>query len=135
MRIQITADRKIQEIKEMFHRAFPYLKLVFFSKPHQEFKGSPAKFMIMDRDQTVQDLVPDLKEGVVTFDVDTPTFEIESMFEDFGLHVQVFRKSGTLWLETSVTDRLTLQEQNTKGKASEQVHAKSTGESDFNEMN
>ena len=35
---------------------------------------------------------------------------LESMFEDeFGLHVQVFRKSGETWLQTSVTDHWTLE--------------------------
>jgi hypothetical protein len=43
--------------------------------------------------------------------------ELECLFEDqFGLFVQVFRRSGNLWLETTVTDSWSLQKQNEQGK-------------------
>ena len=36
--------------------------------------------------------------------------ELEVVFEDvFGLHVQIFRKSGDIWLQTSSTDHWTLE--------------------------
>jgi hypothetical protein len=35
--------------------------------------------------------------------------------ESFGISVQVFRKSGKVWLETSATDCWTLEEQNEQG--------------------
>ncbi|MBK8556702.1 MAG: hypothetical protein IPL65_13445 [Lewinellaceae bacterium] len=41
--------------------------------------------------------------------------------EQCGLHVQLFRKSGSLWLETSRTDQLTLAQQNAKGESSEHI--------------
>ena len=43
--------------------------------------------------------------------------ELETMFrENFGLYVQVFRRSGKLWLETTATDSWTLTVQNDQGK-------------------
>jgi hypothetical protein len=33
----------------------------------------------------------------------------------YGLSVQVFRKSGNVWLETSATDNWTLRQQNNEG--------------------
>jgi hypothetical protein len=48
--------------------------------------------------------------------------ELERLFvENFGLNAQVFRRSGTLWLQTSATDNWTLAEQNRKGGHSEQL--------------
>ena len=42
--------------------------------------------------------------------------ELEKIFKDrFNLAVQVFRKSGNLWLETTMTDNWTLQQQNNHG--------------------
>jgi hypothetical protein len=43
--------------------------------------------------------------------------ELEELFEEvFGLSVQVFRKSGESWLQTTTTDSWTLNQQNLKGK-------------------
>lgn len=43
--------------------------------------------------------------------------ELEAALKDqFGLTVQVFRHSGNIWLETVLTDKWTLQQQNEHGK-------------------
>jgi len=43
--------------------------------------------------------------------------ELEKIFlEDYGLNVQVFRNSGRVWLETTMTDDWTLAEQNRQGE-------------------
>jgi hypothetical protein len=44
--------------------------------------------------------------------------ELEQQFSDvYGLSVQIFRHSGKAWLETTVTDKWTLEKQNEQGKA------------------
>jgi hypothetical protein len=44
--------------------------------------------------------------------------ELEQQFSDvYGLSVQIFRQSGKAWLETTVTDKWTLEKQNEQGKA------------------
>lgn len=46
--------------------------------------------------------------------------ELESVFtETFGLSVQVFRKLGNVWLQTTTTDNWTLAEQNQKASEKE----------------
>jgi hypothetical protein len=40
----------------------------------------------------------------------TSTFE-QTLKEKFGINVQVFRKAGELWLQTTITDHWTLAEQ------------------------
>jgi hypothetical protein len=43
--------------------------------------------------------------------------QFESSFvKEFSLPVQVFRKAGRLWLETTVTNKWTLHQQNEHGK-------------------
>lgn len=43
--------------------------------------------------------------------------ELEKLFKDkFKLAVQVFRKSGNLWLETTMTDNWSLLQQNNHGR-------------------
>jgi hypothetical protein len=39
-----------------------------------------------------------------------------SLLENFGLNVQVSRRSGTLWLETTMSDKWTLKQQNDHGR-------------------
>ncbi|MBK6949217.1 MAG: hypothetical protein IPH16_15200 [Haliscomenobacter sp.] len=46
--------------------------------------------------------------------------EFEQAFYDtYGLNVQVFRRSGNIWIQTTATDSWTLAEQNRKGSSSE----------------
>jgi hypothetical protein len=123
MKIQVFADKTIAQIQEDFSQVFPCLKLVFFSKPHKAYKDSAAKHLIADRTQTLGSLEKKPRSGELYIEPEMPTWQVERLFEEeFGLHVQVFRKSGNTWLETSVTDDLTLEEQNIKGKASERHH-------------
>ena len=43
--------------------------------------------------------------------------DLEQNFSDvYGLSIQVFRKSGDVWLETTITDGWTLEKQNEQGK-------------------
>jgi len=44
------------------------------------------------------------------------------LWDQFGLSAQVFRKSGNLWIETSLTDSWTLSRQNKEGKEMSQTH-------------
>lgn len=135
MKIRVSPEFTIAEVQHTFQQAFPYLKLVFFSKPHKAFKGSPAKFLIQDRNQKLADIEHPPKEGVIYLEPEMPTWQVERLFEsEFGLHVQVFRKSGNTWLETSVTDDLSLEQQNAKGKAAENIHFEFVDPIDYREQ-
>lgn len=135
MKIQISPERTIGEVQDAFQGFYPYLRLVFFSKPHRAFTGSHAKYLLDDRDQKLGSVMADMKEGFVALEPTTPTFQAERLFEDeFGLYVQVMRKSGDTWLVTSVTDSLTLEQQNAKGRASENVNFLPEDEIDYREQ-
>ncbi|MBK6931025.1 MAG: hypothetical protein IPH12_09160 [Saprospirales bacterium] len=135
MKILISSSQTIAAVQEAFQEAYPYLKLVFFTKPHRAFKGSPAKYLVQDREQKLGDIIKPLKEGALYLEPEMPTWQVERLFEEeFGLHVQVFRKSGNTWLETSVTDDLSLEQQNAKGKASEHIHFEFIDPIDYREQ-
>jgi len=135
MKIQISPEQTIGAVQDAFHEEFPFLKIVFFSKPHREFKGSPAKYLIEDREQTLGSVMAEPKEGFMSLEPDMPTFRAERLFEEtFGLYVQVMRKSGDTWLVTSVTDSLTLEQQNAKGRAGENVNFLPEDEYDYREQ-
>jgi hypothetical protein len=117
MKITINDRRKIYGVQEEFNKVFPYLKLEFFSKPHKP--GAPSSKKLMKNNvQTVGECRTIHNNGQITINPLMTVIELEQRFSDvYGLHVQVFRKSGKIWLETSVTDGWTLEEQNRQGES------------------
>ena len=117
MRISITDSRKIQQLQEQFNTTFPYLKIEFFSKPHRAGVGTAARLM-KSPDQTIGQCRTGSRKGHIIISSDMTVAELEQKFrETYGLNVQIFRKSGKVWLETTVTDGWTLDEQNRQGEA------------------
>ena len=119
MEFHIDPNVPISKLKEQFTYAFPYLKIEFFSQAHEEFHVSNSKHMIINQDTPLSELSAKVPHEIFMLDPHMKVRQFEAwMEEDFGLHVQVFRKSGHAWLATSVTDSLTLKEQNHKGMES-----------------
>ncbi|MBK9961781.1 MAG: hypothetical protein IPP06_10775 [Saprospiraceae bacterium] len=57
-------------------------------------------------------------EGEIEIFPSTKVSTLENKFREvFGLHVQVFRKSGNVWIETTVTDDWTLEKQNNEAES------------------
>ncbi len=115
MILHIESKRTISEIKEEFNATFPFLKLEFFTKPHDVNDASLIREMIKT-DPEIEELNNNIKPAVIEFTPYTTVAALETFFREHGLNVQVFRKSGTVWLETTITDNLTLQSQNALGK-------------------
>ena len=112
MKIHIHADKTLGAVQSDFSELFSGLKLVFFSKPHKIYKGSNAKFIIQKKEIPLKQISLDVRPGYLLLESSMTVWQVERKFEeDFGLHVQVFRKSGNIWLETSETDKLTLEAQ------------------------
>lgn len=116
MTINITPDRIIKEIQKEFNEEFPFLKIEFF------LKGVRYKAQTK-RDESLSKELPlgkvkmfDFKQGWRITGSMTVR-ELEKTFEELlGLSVLVYRKSGKLWLETSMTDNWTLEQQNENGR-------------------
>lgn len=135
MTFHIAPERTIGELQSDFSEAFPGLRLVFFSKPHRAYKGSAAKFLVQKKDAPLYELSPSMKTGYLLLEPDLTVWQVERLFEEeYSLHVQVFRKSGKIWLETSVTDDLTLEQQQAKAIASEHVQQEFMDPVDYREQ-
>jgi hypothetical protein len=135
MVIKVNSTRTLGEVQDAFTASFPALKLVFFTKKQEAFQGTHSKFMLTDRNLTLGSVERNPRDGVLHIEADMPTWQLERLFEqEFGLHVQVFRKSGNIWLMTTVSDSLTLEEQNFKGLESLRHHADLGEISDYREQ-
>ena len=116
MKIVINDRRKISAIQNDFNDMFPYLRLEFFSKPHEAGGPSPKKLM-KHPSKTLGECRTIHKSGVISITPRMTVCKLEQNFREvYGLAVQVFRRSGKAWLETTVTDGWTLEEQNSQGE-------------------
>ena len=137
MEIEILNNKTIEEVQAEFMQAYPYLKPVFFTHPHKVYRPSDAKFLINDRSLTMGEIRQKgfEYEGRLFTEDEMPVWQLERLFEtEFGLFVQIFRKSGARWLETSITDDLDLAAQNAKGEASEKFVLPIGEPMDYREM-
>lgn len=117
MKIIISDKRKIFAIQEDFSKLFPYLKIEFFAKPHKS-SGASAKKLIRHGSKTLEECRIMHTTGSITIIPQMTVSDLEQNFRDiYGLSIQVFRKSGKVWLETTVTDGWSLEEQNKQGEA------------------
>lgn len=121
MKLKITPTSTTNSIADAFRAAYPFLDMKFYKKEHDSHEGSPASEEVAD-----ETLLSDLADASAVDQVElhgtTKVEEVEAYFEEhFGLHVQVFRKSGEQWLQTSATDHWTLEKQNRIAEESEAV--------------
>lgn len=120
----IKNDKTIEEIQEEFSILYPGLQLKFYSRKHDDHAGSPKKYEL-DNTTELSKLKSLKKEGFLAIHKSMSVSDLEQAFEkNFGLHVQVFRLSKDLWLQTVATDDWTLEEQNRKGIYSNQERTK-----------
>ena len=108
MQLKITTKQTISEVKAAFHALLPYMKIEFFHHSHAQGEGSPKTDMIQG-DVRIIDLVEGHDHGTIEFKDSTLVYELEEKLQNyFGLNVQIFRKSGKLWLESTISDNWTL---------------------------
>ena len=116
MDIHIQADKKLIDIQNEFQARFPFLKIEFYKHTHK-----PGEI-------TKKDDLINLQHTIGEFNIENQDFDLhinesmvvkslEMMFQSkLKIGLNVFRKSGASWLQTTTTDSWTLAEQNARGK-------------------
>jgi hypothetical protein len=116
MELFINDKITIRELQRQFNSEFPYLKIEFFDIPPTR-NGLPKSRMYPNH-RTLGTCRKQHNEETMQIFPDDPVEKIELAFwEKFGLSTEVFRKSGNLWIETTLSDSWTLKRQNDEGKA------------------
>lgn len=122
MEVVIDPSKKLIEIQKEFQKRFPYLKIEFYNKTHGQGEAS-AKEDVINTENTIEMVQKTKKEGVFKIQGLMTVTSLESAFEEnYGLSVQVFRKSGNIWLQTTTTDHWTLAEQNQKASEKHNIY-------------
>lgn len=108
--LYITSDKLVRDIQQEFSQAFPFLKLEFFTK-----KAAVKKRISNDQFLSIEN-VPGKQGAECKKLFLTPGLTIKELAktcdELFGVSVSVYRRFSNLWLETSITENFTLQQQN-----------------------
>ena len=113
MKLQLLKDTTIREVKKQFQTIFKSLKLEFFTMSHVTGESSALMDRLPDHVR-LSSVSKIFREGEFVFKGSDTVSNFENRLQDeLGLSVQVFRKSGSIWIETVQTDNLSLEKQNT----------------------
>jgi hypothetical protein len=113
IKLVLTKDKRIGDIQETFNKAYPYLKLDFHSSNNLN-PSFPKKNLLPDSSLASAGLK---EQGEIELTEEMPVYELEQSLKNlFGLNIQVSRKAGMIWLETTKTDKWSLQKQNEHGR-------------------
>jgi hypothetical protein len=117
MYLEINGERLISDIQKDFGAVYPFLKIEFFKNGKVRRDRYPVNRLIPGS-QPLKNAWHWKKDNGslnITDGMTVTEFEI-ALMEQFGLSAQVFRRSGNLWLETTITDYWTLKQQNEHGR-------------------
>ena len=131
MKILLYSNRTVEAVKEEFSTAYPYLKISFYTRTQVAEGAFTAE---VDPSTELIEISGVLREGDIEINPTDTIKEVEQKFEkQYGLPVQIFRKQNGSWLNTAITDDLTLQEQNLWGReASKPLKTKVNGQFNWN---
>ena len=114
MKLHIDNRCPVRNIQRQFNTYYPFLKLEFFTNQLTNknfFKAMPIAC------ESVKDLFSKNSEGTINVAKARTVAEVENDFKtEFGLSAQIFRLSGNVWIETTLTDDWTLEKQNKEGE-------------------
>ncbi len=99
-------ENRISLIFQKFNENFPFLKL--------EFINEGKKKTFLSKKIKLSSVQP---SSNIDMDGSRTVAELEQDFENlFQIPIQVFRKAGSTWVETSLTHDWTLEQQNREGE-------------------
>jgi hypothetical protein len=115
MNLSQLKNKSLRALQQEFNNHFPYLKIEFFKLSAQGGRNRHLQPINLDRflhEFQMSSTTPDLEinESLTVSELE------KSIRKDYGISILVFRKSGSIWLETTATDGWTLGSQNSEGR-------------------
>lgn len=116
--LQINSEQTITEVQRIFNRMFPFLKIEFY-RTHKS--SAKRKEKLNSLDVKVGE-IPNAKNfRKISFNSEMTVTQLKkSLQNEYGIVIQIFRKSGSIWLETNATNNWTLDRQNAEAKTLEE---------------
>ena len=115
MKLFIEKGTLVENIKKIFANCYPFLKIELYKK--QFTNGfSVVKKAPLASALNLAKFINAAKKITIDINNNITVAELENQFEDIGLMAEVFRKSGNIWIETTLTNNWTLQQQNAEAE-------------------
>jgi hypothetical protein len=122
VKLYLNKDYSIHQLQETFSSMYPYLRINFYYEAAQR-KSHAFQCSFFSPEVKMLDMNPSFRNGDLELGDEMQVVELEKkLLEQFGLHAQISRRSGNLWMETSKTNAWTLRQQNEHGKAISPEH-------------
>lgn len=124
MFLHVHDKRTLKELQDDFNLFYPYLRLEFFSRPHGSGAHSAEKHRLNSYMQVVA-VRKSHRNGAVEINDWHTVKEVEQMLQqEYQLPVQIYHYTKAGWIETTVTDDVTLKELNEQGRreAGDELH-------------
>ena len=116
MKLFIEIESKVGDIKKIFANCYPFLKIELYKKPFNYDHIGIKKEQLEPTANLNRFIHTSSGKPVIDISTDITVAELENQFENIGLIAEVFRKSGNVWIESSLTDNWTLKQQNAEGE-------------------
>ena len=117
MNIEINDTNSIGSVQQAFNSMFPYLKIEFFTNL-KSVSGRLHRKIVDKYIQTFGEYKKTKSKESIIINSQMTLSDLDNQLQnEFGLSVKLYRYSGRLWLETTVTDSWTLEQQNKEGEA------------------
>ena len=111
MDILLTPTSQLKELQSAFQEKYPHLKIEFFSITHEDHKPSSRENML-DNSLTLKEVSKLVDSRWVSLNGHSKVSSFEEHAQQaLGIGVQVFRKQGHSWIQTTSTDDWTLAQQ------------------------
>lgn len=133
MHFKVEPSNTLFEIRAFFHEKFPFLDITFYKTAHHEGEGNRRADMLPP--QTHVSEAGGHSSGELLLHGEMKVSEIEHEFQArFGLFAQVMRKSGNVWLQTTQSDHLTLNELNNHAREANEFRPDTEDPGDYHEQ-
>lgn len=114
----IEPETSLNTLQQSFHQVYPFLSIRFY-KENLNDSGSRERVWIDEKLRLREVSKRSNLHGVIELHYWDKVSTVEQVFHKLiGLGVQVFRKQGLDWIDTSGSDTMTLEQQNELGMES-----------------
>lgn len=108
MILEIDDSKTVGDLQERFTSCFPFLKIEFCRNKHQWEDLCPME-EILPADKLIGSIRKIHAPGILEIKSWNKIGEVEKTFyKNFGLNAQIFFKSGSRWIQTGISDNLTI---------------------------
>jgi len=118
MSFDIREEDTFRQVQVLFNEYFPYLKIEFFEKSSPVHLTPGTYKPVLNKDRKLTEFSKTITRiAPFTINKELNVKMVEEYIQSFySLNALVYRKSGNVWLETTVTGNWTLEEQNKQGR-------------------